>query len=133
MAVKFDTLHYAQTLKAGGFTEPQAMASAAALGMVLEESIPVTLGDLATKGELLDTRLALSKDIAQVRDDLSKDIATLRSTDIAGIRVDLADIRVDLADVRGGLRRVEWMLGTLLAAMGAVLVAAGTLLARRFL
>jgi hypothetical protein len=48
----FDTLKYANTLKAAGFTSAQAEAQAGALSEVLE----VNLKDLVTK-EYLDTRL----------------------------------------------------------------------------
>ncbi|MDR2012004.1 MAG: CCDC90 family protein [Rhodanobacter sp.] len=52
-AITFDTLKYANTLKAAGIPSEQAEAQAGALSDVLE----INLKDLVTK-EYLDTRLA---------------------------------------------------------------------------
>jgi hypothetical protein len=62
-AVTFDTLKYANTLKAAGFSQEQAEAQAGALSEVLE----VNLKELATKGDvaLLEERIGAKFDLAR--------------------------------------------------------------------
>jgi hypothetical protein len=54
-ALTFDTLKYANTLKAAGVSQAQAEAQAAALSEVME----VNLKELATKGDLILLRQEL--------------------------------------------------------------------------
>lgn len=60
----FDTLKYANTLKAGGVPPAQAEAEAVALSEVLE----VNLQELVTKQDL---EIALEKSIAPLRTDIA--------------------------------------------------------------
>jgi hypothetical protein len=65
-AITFDTLKYANTLKAAGVPLAQAEAEAVALSEVLE----VNLKDLATKEDLLSVKNELHRDIEDVRRDM---------------------------------------------------------------
>ncbi|MCL1962483.1 MAG: CCDC90 family protein [Desulfovibrionaceae bacterium] len=61
-ALTFDTLKYANTLKAAGFTPEQAEAQAGALSDVME----VNLKELVTKADLHYEIELLRKDMAQL-------------------------------------------------------------------
>jgi hypothetical protein len=61
-ALTFNTLKYANTLKAAGFTPEQAEAQASALSDVLE----VNLKELATKGDLLDLGRLMKADLREL-------------------------------------------------------------------
>ena len=65
-AITFDTLKYANTLKAAGVPLAQAEAEAVALSEVLE----VNLKDLVTKEDLLSVKNDLHRDIEDVRRDM---------------------------------------------------------------
>jgi len=65
-AITFDTLKYANRLKAAGVPDRQAEAEAE----VLAEALEVNLKELVTKEDLLATQKDLHRDI----DDLSRDI-----------------------------------------------------------
>lgn len=65
-AITFDTLKYANTLKAAGVPLAQAEAEAVALSEVLE----VNLKDLITKEDLLSVKNELHRDIEDVRRDM---------------------------------------------------------------
>jgi hypothetical protein len=58
----FDTLKYANTLKAAGFTPEQAEAQAGALSEVLE----VNLKELVTKGDLKQLKTELQADMREL-------------------------------------------------------------------
>ncbi|MDO9048183.1 MAG: DUF1640 domain-containing protein [Methylobacter sp.] len=65
-AITFDTLKFANTLKAAGVSPAQAEAEAVALSEVLE----VNLKDLVTKEDLLSVKNELRRDIEDVRRDM---------------------------------------------------------------
>ncbi len=61
--ITFDTLKYAERLKAAGVSEPQAKAEAEALRDVLAEALDTTL---ATKGDVSAAKNELKADIAKM-------------------------------------------------------------------
>jgi hypothetical protein len=71
----FDTLKYANTLKAAGVPEQQAEAGARALQDVLE----VNLGDLATREQLYSAKDHLRTELAQVESRLEVKIAETKA------------------------------------------------------
>lgn len=76
--ITFDTLKYAERLKAAGVSEPQAKAEAEALRDVLAEALDTTL---ATKGDVLAAKNELKAEITKLKDDftkLDKEIAVLK-------------------------------------------------------
>lgn len=91
--ITFDTLKYAERLKAAGVSELQAKAEAEALRDVLAEALDTTL---ATKGDISAAKGELKADITK----LDKEMALLR-TDIAVLK---------------------WMVGVVMAGVGAQLV-----------
>jgi hypothetical protein len=66
--ITFDTLKYANTLKAAGVAPQQAEAQASALSEVLE----VNMRELATKGDLALLRKDLDSDMTSLRKDLDR-------------------------------------------------------------
>jgi hypothetical protein len=96
MAAAFDTLKYAEALKAGGIPEPQAKAQVAALADAFKDSA----GDLATKTDLL-----------QLENRLGERMARLEST--LGERTTKVEDRMTRLEGRQTL--VQWMLAFNLA------------------
>lgn len=62
MAAVFDTLKYAETLKAAGLPEAEAKAHAQALAEALKEGT----GELATRVDLLDVK----RELTEIRGDI---------------------------------------------------------------
>ena len=85
-AITFDTLKFANRLKAAGIPSAYAEAEAAALSEVLD----INLGELATRTDL--ARMASKTDLDAVRADL----AAVKN-DVAGIKAELAAIKVEMA------------------------------------
>src|SRR5919205_509214 len=71
MATTFDTLEFAERLKAGGFTEQQARAATEAFAKATGQ-------ELATKTDLEEFRRATKADIDALRRDVKADIDILR-------------------------------------------------------
>src|SRR5271163_1042645 len=69
-ATAFDTLKYANTLKAAGVPDKQAEAQASVLG----EALAVNFKDLATKDDLAALRIELQNDIRQTEQRLDAKI-----------------------------------------------------------
>ena len=69
----FNTLKYANTLKAAGVPDKQAEAEAEALSEILSSNIK----ELATKEGLATVEAALKKDLSNVESVLKADIARL--------------------------------------------------------
>ena len=65
-AITFDTLRYANTLKAAGVLPEQAEAQAKALSEVLE----VNLKELATRGDLLALQRATKSEFDMLRQEM---------------------------------------------------------------
>ena len=66
VAITFDTLKYANKLKAAGVPDKQAEAEAE----VLSEALEVNLKELVTKEDLLATQKDLHRDIGDLRRDM---------------------------------------------------------------
>lgn len=98
--VPFNTLKYANTLKAGGFSEQQAEAEALALADVLD----VNLKELATKTDLASTERLLKTDLAKVESALKADIASTERL----LKADIANterlLKADIANVEAALK-----------------------------
>ncbi len=102
--VMFDTLAYANKLKAAGVdpkaAEVQAEANAEMVATLLENT-------LVTKKDLAEVRIALNQDIAEVRAELKQDIAEVR----AELKQDIAQLETRLTLRLGGI-----MVGTMTVA-----------------
>ena len=70
MATTFDTLEFAERLKAGGFTEQQARAATEAFAKA-------TIQELATKADLDNLRHATKADIDGLRVELYREMREL--------------------------------------------------------
>jgi hypothetical protein len=69
----FDTLKFANTLKAAGVPERQAEAQASAFAEVIQ----LNLKDLVTKADLEHAVAEVSREIGEVKAELSREIGTL--------------------------------------------------------
>jgi hypothetical protein len=66
------------------------------------------LGTPATKADLAEVRLELSRDIANLASGIGGDLRSIRA-DVAGLRTDMAGVHTDLAAIRVLLeRRRRW-------------------------
>ena len=96
----FDTLKFANTLKAAGVPEKQAEAQAVAFAEVIQ----LNLKDLFTKDDLKQESASLSKDIQNSEQRVNSRIDTL------------------IAEMRGERALLKWMLGVLVAGVVGILV-----------
>jgi hypothetical protein len=101
----FDTLQYANKLKAAGVPESQAEVQAQAMAEIAtaasrDESLAKWV---ASKEDLANVRTELKEDIASVKLELKEDIAAL-DMKIASVR---SDLKEDIASVREGMVRME--------------------------
>jgi hypothetical protein len=85
-AAPFDTLKYAEALKAAGVPDAQAKGQAQALVLALWE------GDLATRADSARLRAELKTDIAELRMVAKADIAELR----AELKTDIAELKAEI-------------------------------------
>ena len=147
----FDTLKFANTLKAAGVPEKQAEAQAVAFAEVIQINFKdqATKGDLAAtakdvRQELKDVEQRLTARINDVEQSLTtkiKDVEqgltakikdseqglTARIKDVeqgltAKIDGSIAEVKVQIAQVKGELVLVRWMLGVLVGGVVAVLI-----------
>lgn len=131
----FDTLKFANRLKAAGVPDKQAKAEAEALADALE----VNLRDLATKSDLLAVRDEIKRDITAVHDESRRDLAAVHDgleRDITALRDELkGDVRDSETRTRGRIDALEakmdgkflllqWMLGLLLGGIVALVLKA---------
>jgi hypothetical protein len=106
----FDTLKYAQALRAADVPEKQAEAQPAALS----EAVALNLKDLATKSELEQTAESIRKDIFSTAESIRKDIVSSADS----LRYEMKDVdqrsiaRDDL--LREQIRWLQWMVGGVL-------------------
>lgn len=136
----FDTLKFANTLKAAGVPDKQAEAEAVAFAEVFQ----INFRELVTKADLDQVVKELKRDIADLRNELRREIADLRTE----LRQGLADLRTELrqglADLRtefrtalrdemakvdlrfsksqGDMLLMRWMLGVIMTAATGLFV-----------
>ncbi len=118
--VMFDTLAYANKLKAAGVdpkaAEAQAEVNAEMITTLLEST-------LATKQDLTDMSVALTQDITHLRAEFTQNIIHLRSElkqDMAALR---AELKQDTADLRAELKQDIGQLETRLTLrLGGIMV-----------
>lgn len=73
--ITFDTLKFANRLKAAGVPDKQAEAEAEALSEILE----VNLKELATKEDLTREMTLLRRDMDSLRSDMKRDVAETKA------------------------------------------------------
>lgn len=97
----FDTLKFANTLKAAGVPPQQAEAQAAAFAEVMQ----VNFKELVTKDDLGRAVAELRREVHDVRDELKREIADVKEE----LRRHITDVRDELnrevADVKDELKR----------------------------
>jgi len=132
----FDTLKFANTLKAAGVPDKQAEAEAVAFAEVIQ----INFRELVTKADLDQAVKDLRREIGDLRTELKRDIADVRG-EIADLRTELnreiADLRqefrllskdestkndVRFAKSQGDAALLKWMLGATLTAMMGIFV-----------
>ncbi len=114
----FDTLKFANALKAAGVPDKQAEAEAT----VLSEFMQINIKELATKQDLEQLGKDLRQEIAQQGKDLRSEIAQSQfklSQDILSLD---AKFEKNNAQIRGEQVLVRWMLGFVLAGIVALLI-----------
>ena len=113
----FDNRNYVSRLEQAGFTRMQAEAQTevlteysetlrAALQPLLRFYEETAHKDLATKGDVLDTRLEIEKvraEVEKIRADLKVDIEKVR----ADLKVDIENTRVEVEKVRAEVEKVR--------------------------
>ena len=136
----FDTLKFANTLKAAGVPEKQAEAQAVAFAEVIQ----INFKDQATKGDLAATAKDVRQELKDVeqrltaRIDVVEQSLTTKIKDVeqsltakikdgeqgltAKIDGSIAEVKVQIAQVKGELVLVRWMLGVLVGGVVAVLI-----------
>ena len=93
-----DTLAYAETLKAGGFSEQQAAAQARALAEIIDRQ-------MATKSEVEAHDNNLRRDIEVLRLETKRDIEALR----LDMKREIAETNARIAETKAELTR--WIIG----------------------
>ena len=129
----FDTLKFANTLKAAGVPDKQAEAEANAFA----EIIQIQVKDLATKAdldrqseglnrEIGDSKKDLKQEIAEVRKDLKQEIAEVKKDlkqEIADLRKEVtSDIEVLRAKMTGEFLLLKWMITALITGVMAMVI-----------
>ena len=125
----FDTLKFANTLKAAGVPDKQAEAQAVAFG----EAFQVNLKDLATKDDILATRNDLKREIEDVRKDVKQEIESVRKDlkhemkemeQRLNARIDLvaSDLKSSRSELKGDIQLLKWMAGAAITIGVAILV-----------
>jgi hypothetical protein len=113
----FDTLKFANALKAAGVPEKQAEAQAAALS----ETLQFNLKELPTKNDLDSVKTDLMREINDVRREIKDSEQRLNAKIDSG----LSDVRIQIALLKGEMLLLKWMLGVgmtiSIALMGIVL------------
>jgi phage host-nuclease inhibitor protein Gam len=125
----FDTLKFANTLKAAGVPDKQAEAEANAFA----EIIQVQVKDLATKAdldrqsedlkrEIADVKKELKQEIADVKKELKQEIEVLRN-EIIGVKTELkSDLAVFRSDTKGEFLLLKWMFGAMMTGVTAIVI-----------
>jgi len=116
LTLTFDTLDFANRLKAGNVPDEQAQAQAHALNRVLEERDRA----LAALEQKIETRQALARHEAE-RAATKGDLAEVRG-----------ELKEDIAHLRGDIKLLKWMMGTLIAASLSLIVGVLSLVIKAF-
>jgi hypothetical protein len=113
----FDTLKFANALKAAGVPEKQAEAQAAALS----ETLQLNLEELPTKDDLDSVKT----DLMRKTDDVRREIKDSEQRLNAKIDSCLSDVRIQITLLKGEMLLLKWMFGVgmtiSIALMGIVL------------
>ena len=120
----FDTLKFANTLKASGVPDKQAEAQAVAFAEVIQ----VNFKELVTKSDLDQGLAATTKDLRQEINDVEQRL-TARINDVEqrlNVKIDnlASDLKVQIAQIKGEQVLLRWMMG---ATFASVLAALGLL------
>lgn len=115
--IYFDTLQYAKTLKAAGFSPVQAETLAEAQQETLSGCLT---GAFATKSDITDLKTELKSDIGDLRTEFKSDVAELRSEMV----IFKSEITADIKVLTSRVNRLDWMLGLLLTGMASLVVKA---------
>ena len=117
----FDTLKFANALKAAGVPDKQAEAEAT----VLAEALQLNLKELVTKEDLLATKTDLKREIDDVRREI-KDVRGEIKDEIEGVRREIkeseqrvttrlevltSDNKAVRAEIKGEILLLKWMFG----------------------
>ena len=118
----FDTLKFANTLKAAGVPDKQAEAEANAFA----EIIQIQVKDLATKADLDRQSEGLNREIGDSKKDLKQEIAEVKKDlkqEIADLRKDVtSDIEVLRAKMTGEFLLLKWMITALITGVMAMVI-----------
>lgn len=109
----FDTLAYANKLKAAGLAAPVAEAQAEAAADMVAGLLDDTL---ATKQDIQEVRTGLRQDIAEVRTELKQDIAELRIE----VKQDIGLLRSEMRELE---TRMTLRMGTLFVGTASIMTA----------
>jgi len=113
----FDTLKFANTLKAAGVPDKQAEAQAVAFAEVFQ----VNFRDLVTKADLDQAVKELRREIADLGDELKREIADARDEFAQKLKDVEQKLTLQYARLTGDMLLLKWMLGvTLTAVVGLV-------------
>ena len=104
MATTFDTLEFAERLKAGGFTEQQARAATEAFAKATSQEL-ATKADLdglarTTRSDLEEFRRATRADLEEFRRVTKTDIDELRRSTEADFDALRRDVKADIDELR---------------------------------
>jgi DNA anti-recombination protein RmuC len=97
-------LEVVDALKAAGVPDDKARAVVVSLHREIDQRYAAHAGQLATRGDLVETRAALAHDLAEVKAELKRDLVDVRvelKRDLADVR---AELKQDLAELRAELK-----------------------------
>lgn len=122
--VTFDTLKFANKLKAAGVADKQAEAEAEAIAEVIQ----VNFKDLVTKEdlrrELKELEMRFDAKLDRLEGKLMGEISQLRGEMTHGLTQLRGEMTIGLTQVRGEIGLLKWMLGVLLAGVVSLVVKA---------
>ena len=109
----FDTLKFANTLKAAGVPPAQAEAQAQAFAEVMQ----LNLKDLVAKDDLAATAKDLKQEIADAKKEAKQDLKEVEQRLSAKIDLLAAEQKTTRAELKGEMYLLKWMFGTVLGAV----------------
>lgn len=114
----FDTLKFANTLKAAGVPDKQAEAQAVAFAEVIQ----INLKDLVTKDDLAASTKEIRQEIADARKELKQELKEVEQRVNTKIDNGLNDVRVQIAAMKGEMVLIRWMLGVVVGGIATLLI-----------